>query len=444
MQDFGFDRDYEDRDNLSHGPVLSGERIIDYDRQDDNLDPMLSGPGKDGPDFSPEDIKKKRIKIVIFGGAVLFVVMILFGIYTFKDVFGSSKPKKQNTAAVLQVSEEEYQKLLMEREELIKRLDILEQEKDQINMKISEEINNRLSELMQGREPVSIDQTEVLSQLQELRSQLDQMKQAGGEVRQKPAPPEPKRGSSASTQVLNQVSAWKEAQANLVKSVEDEARKRQEGNYSRVPGIQAGTMIDGTLQTRLISAQTKINTDQFYAVISTARPIPVHGSSAGGKDIELPAGVKFLGRVISDFDSRRIFVEVKTMQYKDVSIPVSGVVLDGETSNPGLLSKYIDPINQAAWGLLIPNLLSAAAEAGQEMETVRTSDGYIYDRPKYTAENMVRQGLANTMSSVAGMLTEAYLKKKPVMLVNAGIPVKIQITQTIPLDVLLESGMTAE
>jgi hypothetical protein len=78
------------------------------------------------------------------------------------------------------------------------------------------------------------------------------------------------------------------------------------------------------------------------------------------------------------------------------------------------------------------------------MDTRVTDDGYVYETPKYTAENVARQGLARTMTSMSSMLTEAYLRKKPVMLVNANTPVMIQITQTIPLDVLLESGVVQE
>ena len=95
-------------------------------------------------------------------------------------------------------------------------------------------------------------------------------------------------------------------------------------------------MIPGKLLTTLISYTVM---QDFYAVIETTESYPI---SVG---VTLPAGVRFLGKVIPDFESRRIIVRVERMQYKDVEMPVSGIVLD-ERGNPGLVSKYIDPLNQ--------------------------------------------------------------------------------------------------
>jgi len=270
-----------------------------------------------------------------------------------------------------------------------------------------------------------------MRQIQTLQKQIASLKDA--QVEQEPL--EPKKGSSSSSELVNRVSVWQKTQEAIAQEIAEQAN--QPRDFVKMPGIQQGTMIEGVLQTRLVSAKVKNNLENFYAVIETQEPVQV------GK-FTLPSGVKFLGRVDPDFDSRRIFVQLEQMQYKDVTIPVSGVVLDGKTHSPGLVSKYIDPVNQAAWNLLLPNLLAAAAEVGQEMDTRVTDDGYVYETPKYTAENIARQGVARTMSSMSSMLTEVYLKKQPVILVNAGTPVVIQITSRIPMDVLVESGVLEE
>jgi len=85
------------------------------------------------------------------------------------------------------------------------------------------------------------------------------------------------------------------------------------------------------------------------------------------------------------------------MQYKDVEMPVSGIVLD-ERGNPGLVSKYVDPLNQAMWGTLIPNMLAAAADAAQDMVTYYDE---TYDeereRPEFSTKNVALQGTADAL-----------------------------------------------
>ncbi|WP_334139747.1 TrbI/VirB10 family protein [Thermovirga lienii] len=434
MQGFDFESEFRRDDEREHGPMNQGP--IDYEEHSDDSHSGAGfvDPSHTQPHFSPQDVKKKRIRIVLIGGIAALLAMGVFGVLTFKDVFLSSKPNKQQETTLLQVSEEEYQQLLKEREELAKRIGLLEQEREQWAREIDRRINNRIEDLMNAmqKQDNSDKQTEaIMRQLQAMQRQLEQLKQSPAAQQ----PLEPRKGSTASSQILNRVAVWRETQEAIAQEVAKTAE--QEPLYSKVQGIQVGTMIDGILETRLVSAQIDTNTEKFYAVITTTQPV-----QAG--QFTLPTGVKFLGRVVSDFDARRIFVELEAMQYRDVTIPVSGVVLDKATGSPGLISKYIDPVNQAAWNLLIPNLLASAAEVAQEMDTRVTNDRYVYETPKYTAENVARQGLARTMTSMSSMLTEAYLRKKPVMLVNANTPVMIQITQTIPLDVLLESGVVQE
>jgi len=148
--------------------------------------------------------------------------------------------------------------------------------------------------------------------------------------------------------------------------------------------------------------------------------------------------------VVPDFESRRIIVRVEKMQYKDVEMPVSGIVLD-ERGNPGLVSKYIDPLNQAVWGSLLPNMLAAAADAAQDMTDYYDED---YDmereRPEFSERNIALQGAADALRLQSQILMEMQMRKKPVIIVNKDIPVMIQVTERIPLEILLESGVVGK
>ena len=271
-----------------------------------------------------------------------------------------------------------------------------------------------------------------IREIESLRNEIARLREEMAyvpEVEEEVEPPEPIQGSSSKTALFSSV---QEYQARLAEEAKVEI---PEPKFTKAKGVQTGQMIPGKLLTTLISSTVM---QDFYAVIETTESYPI---SVG---ITLPAGVRFLGKVIPDFESRRIIVRVERMQYKDVEMPVSGIVLD-ERGNPGLVSKYIDPLNQAVWGSLLPNMLAAAADAAQDMSQYYS---VYYDeereRPEFSEKNIALQGAADALRLQAQILTEMQMRKKPVIIVNKDIPVMIQVTDRIPLETLLEAGVVGK
>jgi len=372
----------------------------------------------------PEVPKKKRnirTALLILGVGVAIVVVALFYGLSSLGILGE---KKQQPSEI-QTSEAQLKQLLEERRELESRIKTLEEERVSLQANMAEMLSEQVKPL---REQVS-ELVSLKEEITRLQSELEAERQYQKEPEEPEEKPEPKEGSSQKTTLFSALDSYNAKLAEAAKVDVPEPK------YTKAKGVQTGQMIKGRLLTTLISS-TAIQ--DFYAVIETTESLSIDGR------LSLPAGVRFLGKVVPDYESRRIFVKVEKMQYKDVEMPVSGVVLD-ERGNPGLVSKYVDPLNQAMWGTLIPNMLAAAADAAQDMVTYYDRDYYEErERPEFSTKNVALQGTADALRVQAQILTEIQMRKKPVIIVNKDIPVLVQVTGRVPLDILLEAGVTGE
>ena len=372
----------------------------------------------------PEVPKKKRnirTALLILGVGVAIVVVALFYGLSSLGILGE---KKQQSSEI-QTSEAQLKQLLEERRELESRIKTLEEERVSLQANMAEMLSEQVKPL---REQVS-ELVSLKEEIARLQSELEAERQYQKEPEEPEEKPEPKEGSSQKTTLFSALDSYNAKLAEAAKVDVPEPK------YTKAKGVQTGQMIKGRLLTTLISS-TAIQ--DFYAVIETTESLSIDGR------LSLPAGVRFLGKVVPDYESRRIFVKVEKMQYRDVEMPVSGVVLD-ERGNPGLVSKYVDPLNQAMWGTLIPNMLAAAADAAQDMVTYYDRDYYEErERPEFSTKNVALQGTADALRVQAQILTEIQMRKKPVIIVNKDIPVLVQVTGRVPLDILLEAGVTGE
>ncbi len=370
----------------------------------------------------PKSRKDFRVVLLLLAvGLAVVVVAVLYGLHSF-GVLG--RPKEQ--AQQVQTSEAQLKQLLEERRELESRIKTLEEERSNLHLNVAEMLDERIGPLQKQLEEVQALQDEIQNLRAEIASQA-QTQEDGEEDEEEEI--EPAEGSSGKTTLFSAVQEYTARLAEESK-VDIPAPK-----YAKGKGVQTGRMIPGRLLTTLISSAAL---QDFYAVVETTESFSVASGA------ELPAGVRFLGKVLPDFESRRIIVKIEKMQYGDVEMPVSGIVLD-ERGNPGLVSKYVDPLNQAMWGSLIPNMLAAAADAAQDMVSYYDED---YDeereRPEFSEKNVALQGAADSLRLQAQILTEMQSRKKPVIIVNKDIPVLVQITERIPLEILLESGVIGE
>jgi len=372
----------------------------------------------------PEKPKKKRnsgmLILIVAGAAVIIVVALLYGFRT----LGIIGPREK-TAQEVQTSEAQLKQLLEERRELESRIKTLGEKRVSLQANMAEMLSEQVKPL-QEQVGELVSRKEEIARLQ---SELEAGRQPQKEPEEPEEKPEPKEGSSQKTALFSALDSYNAKLAEAAKVDVPEPK------YTKAKGVQTGQMIKGRLLTTLISS-TAIQ--DFYAVVETTESLSIDGR------LSLPAGVRFLGKVVPDYESRRIFVKVEKMLYRDVEMPVSGVVLE-ERGNPGLVSKYVDPLNQAMWGTLIPNMLAAAADAAQDMVTYYDRDYYEErERPEFSTKNVALQGTADALRVQAQILTEIQTRKKPVSIVNKDIPVLVQDTGRVPLDILLESGVTGE
>lgn len=375
-------------------------------------------PGMTEPEKPKGGGKNKKVVLLFFGaGFIVILGAILYGAWSFGLIGRKPAPPPPEVST----SEAQLKQLLEERRELESRIKTLEEERSNMQ-NMAEMLSERI-------EPLQRQIREIESLRNEIARLREEMMYVPTVEEEEIEPPEPMQGSSSRTALFSSV---KEYQARLAEEAKVEI---PEPKFTKAKGVQTGQMIPGKLLTTLISSTVM---EDFYAVIETTEGFPMSNG------VTLPAGVRFLGKVIPDFESRRIIVKVEKMQYKDVEMPVSGIVLD-ERGNPGLVSKYIDPLNQAMWGSLLPNMLAAAADAAQDMTDYYDDDYDIErERPEFSERNVALQGAADALRLQAQILTEMQMRKKPVIIVNKDIPVMIQVTDRIPLEILLESGVVGK
>lgn len=377
-------------------------------------------PGMVSPD-KPKIKKNKKMVLVFF--AVAFIAIVFAGLFGMRSL-GLFGKKAVSVPAEVQTSEMQLKQLLEERRELESRIRTLEEERENLQTNMAEMLAKRVEPLQRQVEELESIRNEISSLRREMANLVVVREEEETEEEW-----EPKEGSDSETILFSQLAEYNERLDKLASS------ERIEPKFSKAKGVQTGQMIKGRLLTALISSTA---VQDFYAVVETTEGFSVEGK------MTLPAGVRFLGKVIPDFASRRIFVKIEKMQYKDVEMPVSGLVLD-ERGNPGLVTKYIDPLNQAMWSSLIPNMLAAAADAAQDMVTYYDRDYYEErERPEFSERNVALQGAADSLRMQARILAEIQARKSPVIIVERDIPVQIQVTERIPLDILLEAGVVGK
>ena len=385
----------------------------------------LSNPSEGGG-FKTRRSGKQMV--LVFGlGSVLIIALLT---YAYFQVFGFPEAIKKTATA--SISETEYLQRLEEIKELERRLQIADDDRIKMLREMDARISERLAEIKTGTDPEVVKQMEAMAQNQAALNAVieDLRKRLEARPPEEIAPPEPKIGSQAPSLIFTRVEQIRAKQ----EAIEEEARKKAAipPLFDARPGLQLGTIVPAVLKTTLVSSAMN---ERFIAIAETMEPFEFTPGFV------LPKGVLFLGKVTPDFDSRRMFVDVERMQYSNVDIAIEGVMLD-QRSNPGMVTKYVDPLTQSTGIILLSNMIAATASALQETSTyINNQTGEREEYTKKTPKNAMYEGLASTLQTQSQILMEAQARKKPVILVKEGIPVKIQITSKMPLDVLVESGV---
>ena len=370
---------------------------------------------------------------------ILFGVLIYFGWDIINEFSGGSGSVSKNQPNNVRISDAEYMELLASLKERDERLQTLERERDQIYVDVETKIKNALSGLENAEESkrraeeankrlaeMSAAQDQLVSAIADLRARLEKNPES-----EKPLyPEEPRKGSSAATIAYNTLAQRNER----IAKIEDELAKRaaEPPAFTVARGVKAGVFLKGVLNTALISSPALENFKAVVELVEDYEVVP------GGY---LPKGTLFLGHAKSDLENtRRMYLEVTEMRVGHITVPVRAMVL--QNGNPGMVTKYVDPLNSAAWSMLLPNILAAAADSAQDMiETKNSITGSTEERPEFSTRNVLLQGVGNSMRLQSQVMYEVNARKKPVIIVKRGIPVEIQILDTIPLETLLDAGV---
>lgn len=390
---------------------------------------VVKGQSAPGAKQSQDNAAKKKQTLKLI--AIIFVfILVVFGVIAVQILpglngEGETGLQEQKTTAQTDLEKMKYQ------QELEAKLAVAQNQRDEALSQIDQKVEEKFKALLANQAPVSVDTT-LSEQLKAMaEGQAKMQEQIAAIAAQKKAEElKPREGSPAATISYNRLPEIKETQR--VAQAKLDSLVKEEPPFDTRAGLQTGAMIPATLKTTIVSSS---KLDQFFVCAETTEPFEIM------RGYILPAGVKFLGKSTPDMEARRIIVNVDRLQYKQTEVKVSGMMLDYR-GNPGLVTKYVDPLNQAIWPILLTSLASSTASAMQDMTgRINSQTGEYYEQADFSAKNAALEGTANALNNISGMLFQAQMRKQPVIIVKAGIPIIIQISEKLGLDNLIESGV---
>ena len=389
--------------------------------------PVSGQTAPDHSDSAGQGIRKKQTMKTV--GIILVFTLAVFG-YLGYEVMGMRSGKgPAPKSSQGSVTAEDDIKAIQEKKALEEKLALMTHQKDEA----LSQIENRIDEKLKAYEAasggnVSAEMAEQLKSVAEGQAKLQE--QIAVLQTKKEDEKKPMEGSASPTVAFNRLGEIAKKQAEEEKALA--AKAAELPPYDIRAGLQTGSVIPAVLRTTMVSSMLL---DRFFVVAETTEPYEIMPGYI------LPAGVRFLGKPTADMEARRMLVDVNKMQYGSTELDLKGCMLDYR-GNPGLVTKYIDPLNQAIFPVLLTSLASATAAAMQDMTTYHNSvTGDSYERPTFNAENAVLQGTSNALNSVSSIMLQQQLRKQPTIIVKSGIPVQVQISEKLVLDSLIDTGI---
>ena len=378
----------------------------------------------------PQKEKKNGngLKIAMLVTAMVLAIMALLAFQYLSSDTGSparveDDPARQREIEALRAKEKAEEKLALTEH---KYNDAINQMDSLIAQRVAEELAKREQSVPGDVNTALAEQLKAINESQErLREEMNRLA-----AKKEEEELQPKEGSSAPTISFNLLPQIKQAQMEENERIKAEQMIEPEIDVRM--GLQAGHMIPAKLDNAIYSSTLL---EGYWVSATTTEPFEIL------KGYVLPKGVRFMGKATADMDSRRIVVNIEQLQYASSTVKVKGMILD-RLGSPGLVSKYVDPLDRAILPIMLTSFASATAEALQDMTGYYNRiDGSYYERPDFDAGNAALQGTADTLESAANLIAASAARKKPVIIVRSGIDVKVQISDKLTMDKLIESGI---
>lgn len=425
-------------------PMFTKKRISDYSSPDS----VGPDPHQQPPEKKPEPPKKKIKSEYIpgqdslegpkkdkKGGTGLLVALLgvmmalaLVALFSFQYLSAGSSNQTRRTEDPARIREMEA---LRAREEAEQKLALTEHRYNeainQMEMLIAQRVQEELS-----KQPKTDQNDDLAKQLRAINQSQENMRAEMMKLAQKKEEEElkPKEGSTRPTIGFNMLPELKKVQEEEKAKIL--AAQSKEPDIDIRMGLQEGHQIPAKLDSAIYSSTLL---DGYWVTATTTEDFEIM------KGYTLPKGVRFLGKATADMDSRRIVVTIEKMQYASSSVKVKGMLLDKKGS-PGLISKYIDPLDQALFPILLTSFAAATADALQDMTTYYNAiTGTYYSASDFNAGNAALQGGADALEDVSRLIARRAYNKKPIIIVRSGIEVKVQISDKLTMDKLVESGI---
>ena len=415
---------------------------------------------RDRDESSPEiGVKPSKFRLIVWGVvamfamlAVLFVILMVIGnqwLYGEQDTGPKENVVNAVDPLIAQRAKEEAERVrigtMNEVQKAQERIDTLESYIRQIVgtlentdiQKIIQELDREKRERLTNQSLIEqmLDENSAMRRMiEELQSRVvDIQAIATQPISIDYGPPEEIKEeipiSVGPTQFLNNLAqVTQEEQQRAAEAQKDAEESTNE--FDARPGIPIAGLVKAVLTTRIVSTQNLTN---FFVQAQTMEDVEVH------KGYWLPRGAVFYGKALPDMATHRIGVTIEGVRVGHIQYPMHGVLLD-KYGAPGIVSKYVDPFWRDIWLTMLPQLASIFALDSDSTETTtEATDSTGTSTTKTTGstrDNAIRQmGV-----SLSQQIAEHSKQNQPIVIVDSGLPVIIQFTEKLPLDLLVRGG----
>ena len=401
---------------------------------------------------NPVEGMTKKTRNVKQGIAFLSIALIIMvGTFYFikQDLFGSGEPtQKPTSGGVIDVDDPRYAGQMQKIAELEEKIKTLQTDKLNTEKIIAERLNeesakiidiiNAKTEGMKNIEiltetanKLAVNNTRIIESVQLLQNKMNEKETDGNST----APEEREATEDDSNLMVLNTSATKIQEKEAYEQRAKELANKKPP-FTVAAGMQMGTEIPAMLVNSISNIQ---DLDNFFAKAVTTQDIQIT------KTHYLPKGTVFLGKPVPDESRQKIVVNVTKLILQDTEMDVKGIFLD-RRGQPGLVSRVYDPADSVAWKILLPTLLAGAATSLQEKEDYisNTQTGDVSQRPKNTLENNLLAGVGTTVNTFSQMQIERAMQKGIIIVVSANSPVKILLSERLPLSWLIEGQVAKD
>lgn len=198
--------------------------------------------------------------------------------------------------------------------------------------------------------------------------------------------------------------------------------EKEENTVSLGYGINAGTIIKAKLLTGAVSSAQKCP-----VLIRTLEDVIYKD------EILIPSGTEIMGYGETDFNVRKIFINLDKIILGNREIKINAHLMDKD-GNPGFCSKYIDKSMEKFLPTFLMNFVAGLSNAFKDVTYVVSDDGIPVRIEDINLKNVSIDGVQSGVYEWSNKILSDAQRIGAIIIVDANLDAQIFIDQKIPYE----------